>query len=164
MAGRDPARLTAIVVEALRRANVRGILATGWGGLSPADLPDSIFKLDHAPHDWLFPRVAAVVHHGGAGTTAAGLRAGRPTLVCPFIADQPFWGRRVHALGVGARPIPQKRLTPDNLAAAIHEISTNQTIRDNAAALGERIRSEDGLRTAVAMIEDHLRWHGRARS
>ena len=94
MAGKDPARKAEIAVEALKKSGQRGLIATGWGGLNVEDLPDTIFKLDAAPHDWLFPQVAAVVHHGGAGTTAAGLRAGRPTVICPFMGDQPFWGKR----------------------------------------------------------------------
>ncbi|NEO00729.1 MAG: glycosyltransferase family 1 protein, partial [Moorea sp. SIO3I7] len=156
MAGRDPQRLTEIVIEGLQQANVRGIIATGWGGLAVDDLPDSIFKIDSAPHDWLFPRMAAVVHHGGAGTTAAGLRAGRPTIICPFFVDQPFWGDRVHALGVGSKPIPQKTLTAEKLATAIREVTTNQTIRQNAEALGKQIRDEDGIANAIAIIESQL--------
>src|SRR6516165_11038559 len=99
MAGPKTARVSRVVVAALQKAKVRGILATGWGGLTASDLPDTIHKIDDAPHDWLFPRVAAVVHHGGAGTTAAGLRAGRPTVIAAFFGDQPFWGRLNHKLG-----------------------------------------------------------------
>jgi len=96
--------------------------------------------------------MAAVVHHGGAGTTAAGLRAGLPTIICPFLGDQPFWGRRVHALGVGPAPIPQKRLNADNLAEAIRAATTDSAMRARAAALGERIRAEDGVGNAVAIV------------
>jgi sterol 3beta-glucosyltransferase len=156
MAGRNPQRLTRIVIEALQRANVRGLIATGWGGLRAADLPDSIFAIEQAPHDWLLPRVSAVVHHGGAGTTAAGLRAGRPTVVCSFIADQPYWGQRVQALGVGPEAIPHKRLTAERLAAAIIEATTDQAMRRRAAELGERIRQEDGVGKAVAILEREL--------
>ncbi|MEO0458163.1 MAG: glycosyltransferase [Cyanobacteria bacterium P01_A01_bin.114] len=152
MAGRHPQRLAKIAIEALQITQQRGILATGWGGLAASHLPKTIFKLDQAPHSWLFPRVSAVVHHGGAGTTAAGLRAGRPTLICPFFGDQPFWGRRVQALGVGPKPIPQKRLTVANLAQAIHEISSNLTLRTEANRLGEKIRAEDGVGNAIATI------------
>lgn len=153
MAGRNPQRLAGIVIEALKQAGVRGIIATGWGGIDAGSLPNTVFKIDQAPHDWLFPRMAAVVHHGGAGTTAAGLRAGKPTVICAFIADQPFWGQRVHALGVGSKTIPQKRLTAPKLAAAIREVTTNSAIRENASALGEKIRAEDGIGNAVALIE-----------
>jgi len=153
MAGRNPRRIANIVIEALQQANVRGIIATGWGGLALDELPERIFKIDKVPHDWLFPHVTAVVHHGGAGTTAAGLRAGCPTIICPFFGDQPYWGRFVHALGVGSKPIPQKKMTVEKLASAIREVTTNQTIRQNAEALGKNIRSEDGVANAVAIIE-----------
>jgi len=154
MTGRNPKRMANLVVEALQKANVRGIIATGWGGLDTSNLPDTIFKLDNIPHDWLFPRVAAVVHHGGAGTTAAGLRAGRPTIICPYLVDQPHWGERVYALGVGSKPIPQKKLTTEKLTEAIREVMTNQAIRQNAEALGKKIREEDGITNAVAIIEN----------
>lgn len=153
MAGRNPQRLTRIVIEALKQTNMRGIVASGWGGLAVDGLPDTIFKIDNTPHDWLFPHMAAVVHHGGAGTTAAGLRAGCPTIICPFFGDQPFWGRRVRALGVGSEPIPQKKLTVEKLSAAIREVAMNQGIRQNVEVLGEKIRNEDGIANAVAIIE-----------
>ena len=153
MAARNPARTTRVVVEALTRAGVRGLVITGWGGLDRASLPESILAIDGAPHAWLFPRCAAVVHHGGAGTTAAGLRAGRPSVVCPFFGDQPFWGRRVEALGAGPAPILQKHLTADGLAAAIREAVSSDPIRRRAAVLGEALRGEDGIGTAVRFIE-----------
>jgi UDP:flavonoid glycosyltransferase YjiC (YdhE family) len=111
-----------------------------------------VHRIDGAPHGWLFPRVAAVVHHGGAGTTAAGLRAGRPTVVCPFAADQPFWGARVHALGAGPPPIPQRRLTADTLAAAIDAAVRDPRMRRTAAALGDAVRAERGVARAVASV------------
>src|SRR5690606_35862025 len=120
MAGRDPEAMTALVVEALALCGRRGLLLTGWGGLHAGAVPESIFVLDAAPHSWLFPRMAAVVHHGGAGTTAEGLRAGVPAVVVPFLFDQPFWGARIEALGVGPAPIPRKQLTAARLAGAIH--------------------------------------------
>lgn len=152
MPAQDAAAKTALVLEALRRAGQRGVLATGWGGLAVADLPPDIYLLDEAPHDWLFPRMAAVVHHGGAGTTAAGLRAGVPTVICPFFGDQPFWGRRVAALGAGPQPIPQRKLTAENLAAAIDAAVHDMGIRERAAALGATIRAEDGVGRAVERL------------
>jgi sterol 3beta-glucosyltransferase len=153
MAGKDPARLTKIVVQAAQQAGVRAVLATGWGGLETGSLPQSIYAIEKAPHDWLFPRVAAVVHHGGAGTTATGLLAGRPTLICPFMGDQPFWGARVEAMGAGPAPIPQKKLTAEKLAAALHDMLTDANMRRKAEAVGERMRSEDGVQSAVRIIE-----------
>jgi sterol 3beta-glucosyltransferase len=152
MGGGHAERRAGIVVEALRASGQRGLLASGWGGLKPASLPPDVFLVDAVPHDWLFPRVAAVVHHGGAGTTAAGLRAGRPTVICPFLADQPFWGRVVHGRGVGPKPIPQRRLTVTSLAAAIDAAVHGGAMRRRAAELGEQIRAEDGVARAVEII------------
>ncbi|AFY57474.1 glycosyl transferase, UDP-glucuronosyltransferase [Rivularia sp. PCC 7116] len=154
MAGRNPQRIANIVVDALQKAKKRGIIATGWGGLDAENLPETIFKVDKVPHNWLFPRVSAVVHHGGAGTIAAGLRAGKPTIVCPFLVDQFYWGERVYALGVGSKPISQKKLTVDKLAEAILEVTTDRVIRQNAETLGKKIREEDGIRNAIAIIEN----------
>lgn len=153
MAGRDPDRLAAETVEALGRAGLRGILATGWGGLRPETLPDTVLSIEHAPHDWLFPKVAAVVHHGGAGTTAAALRAGKPSVVVPFFGDQPFWAARLHALGVAPKPIPPKRLRAGPLAAALARATGDRDMRARAAAIGQQIGSEDGVAKAVVLIE-----------
>jgi len=140
------------VIEALQQTGQRGLLASGWGGLQATELPDTIYQIDAAPHDWLFPQVAAVVHHGGAGTTAAGLRAGKPTVICPFIADQPFWGKVVYARGVGPQPIPQKKLTVEGLAVAIATAVNDVPMQQCAAKLGAQIRAEDGIACAVNLI------------
>jgi sterol 3beta-glucosyltransferase len=109
--------------------------------------------IDSTPHSWLFPRVAAVIHHGGAGTTAAGFRAGVPSIVIPFNFDQPFWGQRVYKLGVGPVPIPRSKLTVDRLAQAIHEAVTNTAMRQRAAELGLKIQAEDGIANAAKIIQ-----------
>ncbi len=116
---KEAGAVTRMVVEALATTGQRGILLDGRGDLDGGSLPPTILRIDSAPHDWLFPRMAAVVHHGGAGTTAAGLAAGVPSVIVPFFADQPFWGRRVAALGAGPAPVPIKKLTGERLAAAI---------------------------------------------
>jgi sterol 3beta-glucosyltransferase len=156
MSSEDTATKTAIVLDAMQQTGQRAVLATGWGGLAAmnahANAPANVFVLDNAPHDWLFPQCAAVVHHGGAGTTAAGLRAGKPTVVVPFFGDQPFWGRRVHALGVGPQPIPQKNLTAAALADAIRQATTDVTMQAKARRLGEFISAEDGVANAVSII------------
>lgn len=118
-----------------------------------ADLPGSVLMVDSVPFSWLFPRVAAVVHHGGAGTTAAGLRAGVPSVVIPFFGDQPFWGQRMAELGVGPAPIPRRRLTIERLARAIQQAVTDQTMRQRAAHLGSKIQAEDGTARAVAVVQ-----------
>ncbi|MFO0889615.1 MAG: glycosyltransferase [Isosphaeraceae bacterium] len=153
MAGRDPARTTRIVLEAMERTGQRGILVMGWGGLGCPEAPAGIYVAESVPYDWLLPRVAAVVHHGGAGTTAVALRAGKPSVVCPFVADQPFWGRRVAALGVGPRPIPQRKLNATDLATAIRTATTDPEMQRRAADLGARLRAEDGTAAAATLIE-----------
>ncbi len=152
MTGRDPARLTGLLLEAVRRSGCRAILQTGWMGVGAGELPAGVFRLAGAPHSWLFPRMRAVVHHGGAGTTAEGLQAGVPTIIVPHMADQPFWGRRVAALGAGPRPIPRPQLTAANLAAAIRA-AEDAGIRARAAALGGQIAREDGIGRALMLLE-----------
>jgi UDP:flavonoid glycosyltransferase YjiC (YdhE family) len=143
---------TEMVLEALRLAGQRGILATGWGGLTEDNTSKDIFVLDSVPHDWLFPKVAAVVHHGGAGTTGAALRAGKAQVICPFVGDQFFWGRRVADLSVAPPPIPQAKLTAEKLANAIQSAVLDNNIRQRAHLLGETIRAENGIERAVKHI------------
>lgn len=153
MASSAPGAAAELVVQALARAGQRGVMYAGWGGLSREHLPDHVFMTESVPHSWLFPRMAAVAHHGGAGTTAAGLAAGIPSIVIPFFGDQPFWGARVQGLGVGPRPIPRRRLTSENLAEAIGIATSDTAMQQRARDLGERIRAEDGIAAAVAVIE-----------
>jgi sterol 3beta-glucosyltransferase len=141
------------VLEALEANRLRGIVATGWGGLAAGDAPsDEVLVVDAVPHEWLFDRVAAVVHHGGAGSTAAGLRAGRPTLVCPFLGDQPFWGAQVHAVGAGPRPLPARKLRT-GLTDRLGDLVRTEGYRRRAAGIGEAVRAEDGLRRGVDLLE-----------
>ena len=156
MAGRNPGRLTELFLAALRQSGQRAVLLSGWAGLGSADLGDDVFVVDDVPHDWLFPRVSAVVHHGGAGTTAAGLHAGKPTVILPFFADQPFWGRIVHQRGIGPRPIPQQRLSVENLADAIRRAATDPLMAELARKLGANIRAEDGVARAVTLLDQRL--------
>ncbi len=153
MAGRSPEDTARLVLDALAQSGQRGLLLTGWGGLSPESVPDNVFVVDSAPHSWLFPRMAAVVHHGGAGTTAEGLRAGVPTVIVPFVLDQPFWGARVKALGLGPDPLPQKKLTAERLAEAIRIAVTDADMKQRAHSCGEAIRAEDGIGRAVKIIQ-----------
>jgi sterol 3beta-glucosyltransferase len=148
-----PERAADLVLQALARTGQRGVLSSGWGGLKKENLPETVFMIGSMPHRWLFPQMAAVVHHGGAGTTAAGLWAGVPAIVTPFFGDQPFWGKRVYALGVGPRPIPRKRLTLDRLVESIHCAVSDTAMQQKAARLGERIRAEDGVARAVAALD-----------
>lgn len=156
MPSRRPGELTRCVTGALDRAGQRGILLTGWGGLAAPAKSSRFLAVPSVPHDWLFPRVAAVVHHGGAGTTAAALRAGVPSVVVPFMGDQGFWARRVHALGVGPPPVPRRRLTREGLAAAVETAVADPKVRRRATFLGDRIRSEDGTGKAAEFIRNHF--------
>ncbi|WP_084962925.1 glycosyltransferase [Thermoactinospora rubra] len=153
MAGTDPERIGRIVTEAVRLAGVRAVLAAGWGGMRVGDLSGDVFLLEQAPHDWLFPRMAAIVHHGGSGTTGAALAAGRPQVVVPFVADQPFWAARMHATGVAPAPMPQRHLTPEGLASAIKLAATDHAMAEKATILGGLVRADDGVRTAVKILE-----------
>jgi UDP:flavonoid glycosyltransferase YjiC (YdhE family) len=153
MNNRDPEHTTEIVLKALECSQQRGLLLTGWGGLHQSALPDHVFKIDFVPHEWLFPRMGAIVHHGGAGTTAAALRSGVPSIGIPFFADQPFWAEHAYRLGVGPRPLPRKKLSAEKLAEAIQLAVTEQSIRRRAAHMGELLRSEDGVQRAVEIFQ-----------
>lgn len=145
MGNRNPQATADLTLAALSKSGQRGVLAAGWGGLQPDSLPEHVYMLKSAPHSWLFPRMAAVVHHGGAGTTAAGLRAGVPSIIIPFMGDQPFWGRRVATLGVGPAPIPRKQLTAERLGDAIKRAVADEAMKQRAARLGEQIQTEDSI-------------------
>ena len=148
----DPEELVTMVLAALRLSGRRAFLVTGWGGLKPGNLPSPIFACSEIPHRWLFPKAAAVVHHGGAGTTAASLAAGRPTIVMPVFGDQAFWGRRVATLGAGPLPMPLRTLQAEDLARAIDQ-ATAGSMPERAQMIGHRISAEDGGQAAVGELE-----------
>jgi UDP:flavonoid glycosyltransferase YjiC (YdhE family) len=152
----DPEAATDMIAQALRRNRQRGVLLTGGSGLATGRLNDDLLSVDFVPHNWLFPRGCAVVHHGGAGVTGAALRAGLPSVVVPIFADQPFWGERVFELGVGPRPIPAKRLSLDTLAAALAEVVKDNGMRRRASDIGAKIRAEDGIARAVESFEQYV--------
>ena len=153
MPSSDPVRTVAMISEALARIGRRGVIARGWSKADVKDIPEHIFVLDKAPHSWLFPHMAAVVHHGGAGTTSAGLRAGVPSLIIPHMADQPYWARRLHELGVSVAPLKRHDLTGESLAERLTILLDDDTIRVRAAALGEQIRAERGVDNAVEWLQ-----------
>jgi UDP:flavonoid glycosyltransferase YjiC (YdhE family) len=152
MTATNPGATTRLVIDAVRQSGQRAILLAGWAGIGSVALPPEVLVLSTAPHGWLFPRMAAVVHHGGAGTTAAGLAAGVPSVIVPHMADQPYWGQRVRALGAGPKPVPRHALTAPRLASAMLQAVTDDAMGRRAAALGARIREEDGLGRAVEVI------------
>lgn len=150
---RDAPEAAGLFVDAIREAGVRAILQ-GWeAALPPMTLPPTIYAAGSLPHSWLLPRCAGLAHHGGLGTTAAGLRAGLPALVIPHLVDQFFWGQRVYELSARPRPIPRPKLDRAGLAAALRELVNNAGWRAAATGVGERIRAEDGVGQAVRLIE-----------
>lgn len=151
----NPAALTRTIFEALHEAGARGIVSQGWAHLGGQEPPPNVHVIGDCPHDWLFARCRAVCHHGGAGTTAAGLRAGLPTVVVPFFGDQFFWGRIVADTGAGPEPIPIRRLDREHLVAAFDACRRPQ-MRERARELGERVRAVDGVELVVQAIERHL--------
>jgi UDP:flavonoid glycosyltransferase YjiC (YdhE family) len=147
----DREALSWLVVTALRRSGLRAVVNTGWAGLTAAG--ENVLTVSEVPHDWLFPQVAAVVHHAGAGTAAAGLRAGVPTVPVPFMVDQPFWAQRLKGLGVAPEVIPFRRLSADKLASALTEATTRPDYRRRAAEVSTRLAEEDGAAGVLRVLE-----------
>jgi sterol 3beta-glucosyltransferase len=147
----DPERLSTAVVRALRRAGLRGVIQRGWAGLEACGA--DLLTVDEVPHAALFPRMAAVVHHAGAGTTAAGVRAGVPAVPVPVQFDEGFWSARLVALGVAPRALPLRRLTADALASALTRATRDPAFARRAAELGARVREEDGVAPVLAAVD-----------
>ena len=148
--------ITENIIKALKLTRKRGILMKGWGGLDVDIKDDNIFTIDSIPHSWLFPQMSAIVHHGGAGTTASALRAGVPMAIVPFLGDQPFWGYYMNKLGVAAPPIHSSNLTAEALANAIAQITEDEIIKQRSHQLGAQIRAEDGVKNAVELVDLYL--------
>ena len=153
MGNRNPEQTKQTVLDAIDRSGQRTVLLSGWSGFSQDDVPDTVYLADSLPHSWLFPQMSAVIHHGGAGTTAAGLRSGVPSILIPFFGDQPFWGQRVFEFGVGPRPILRNQLTAEVLVNAIKQAVTDSKMQERAAELGTKIQNENGVTRAVELIE-----------
>ncbi len=144
--------LRKLIINALEISGKRAIISKGWGGFSEENLPDNIYMVDYCPHDWLFEQVSAVVHHGGAGTTAAGLRAGKPTVIIPFGADQTFWGDQINKLGCGPKPIKRKKLNAKKLAKALIETDSPE-MQQRARDIADKLAQEDGVKNACDVAE-----------
>ena len=153
----DPNAMTKLIFEAVKKTGQRALVSKGWGGFGgdAVGIPERVFMLGNVPHDWLFKRVSCVVHHGGAGTTAAGIALGKPTVIVPFFGDQPFWGAMVAKAGAGPKPIPSKQLNADNLAAGIMEALKPTTLA-RAQELGAKISSEKGTDVGAKDFNDKL--------
>ena len=148
LAGTRAEQYTELAVHALRRAGLRGVLQTGLRG----HISDDVLVVGDVPHDWLFPRMAAVAHHCGSGTTGSGVRAGVPAVAVPVMNDQPFWASRLMALGVAPAAIPFRRLTPARLAAALTTAVADPAYRQRAQALSVRVSAEDGAAPVVKAV------------
>lgn len=157
----DPNAMTKLIFEAVKKTGQRALISKGWGGLGGTELdkPDGVFMLGNCPHDWLFQHVSCVVHHGGAGTMAAGIALGRPTVIVPFFGDQPFWGAMIARAGAGPSPIPYKQLTPERLSTTILEALKPETL-ERARQLGEHIREEKGCEAGAANFHARLNVEG----
>lgn len=153
MVNKDAEKIDTLIRESLKQTNQRGIILSGWSGIKNRSSDDLLY-LESVPHDWLLPRCSMIIHHGGAGTTSAGLRAGIPNIVVPFMADQPFWGRRVYAIGAGPKPIMVKKLSVKVLTQVIVEAEST-AIRERAQMIGQKIRGEEGVKNAVMLIESY---------
>ncbi|KAI9806495.1 MAG: hypothetical protein M1833_003682 [Piccolia ochrophora] len=153
----DPNAMTHMIFEAVKKAGVRALVSKGWGGLGVDELgvPEEVFMLGNVPHDWLFTHVSCVVHHGGAGTTAAGIALGKPTVVVPFFGDQPFWGAMIAKAGAGPPAIPYKNLTADSLAKSILE-ALKPAALEKAKELGAKIASEKGTENGAKCFHKQL--------
>ncbi|KAK9727440.1 Sterol 3-beta-glucosyltransferase [Basidiobolus ranarum] len=151
----DPEKMTEVIIEGVRKAGARAIISKGWSsrlqqeGKAPkekVEFPDFIYSLDSVPHDWLFPQVAGVMHHGGAGTTSAGIRAGVPTVIKPFFGDQFFWGNRIQEIGIG---LCLKKFTPERISHALLTITTDEKIIKRSQVIGKRVQAENGVDNAI---------------
>lgn len=156
MVGRDPQRTGRIVTEAVRLARVRAVIVTAWGGIVPDGMHNDIIYMDEVPFDWLFPQMAAIVHHGGSGTTGSATASGRPQVICPFLKDQKFYANRLFTTGATPAPLPQQQLTVANLTNAIRLAVGNKTLASRAAELGERVRNEGGFVDALRALESAI--------
>ncbi|TDH66247.1 hypothetical protein CCR75_001831 [Bremia lactucae] len=155
----NPKDVTKMIIEAAEVARVRVLIQSGWSHMAEnVMIPNNIFVLGSCPHEWLMERVSAVVHHGGAGTTAAGLLAGKPTFVVPFFGDQPFWGRVVFEAKVGIEPCPISQLTTEKLQVAFEALESPQ-LRKRASAMRELLKREDGVSEALKSFYRHLPLH-----
>jgi len=145
-----------ILLESVRRSGQRAVLQGGWGGLTGAKaLPPDVFPLGDTPHSWLFPRMVAAMHHGGAGTSSYALRAGIPSIVLPHNFEQPYWAQRLHELGVSPKPIHVGRITTEGVTAAI-TAAVSDPIKGRAAEIGEKIRGEDGVARAIQLFDEYV--------
>lgn len=153
----DALSLTLLLIEAAQMAGVRAVISQGWSdlGMVEEEIPSDVIIIGNCPHDWIFNRVSCAVHHGGAGTTAAAMAAGIPSVIVPFFGDQPFWGRMVARTGAGPHPIPFKGLTATSLSAAI-QAALQPSMQSQAQAQASIITKENGVQTGINSFHQHI--------
>ena len=154
MANRNPEQTAETIIKALKKSKSRGLLLSGWSGLKKSDLDDDIFMIDSVPHDWLFPKMSALVHHCGAGTTSAGLKAGIPSIPVPFFADQPFWAYKMYHEGLASKPIMRKDLNSDNLSNSITKVIADNNMQKRSKRFGEKLALEKGVEYSSDYIDN----------
>jgi len=152
----NPRRIWKMLEEALNISGQRGIILAGSSGMSEKHHSPHVFTVDSVPHDWLFPQTCGVIHHGGAGTTAAALKAGKPMIISPFTGDQPFWARRMKELGVATEPLTEKEMSVERLVHRIRELTGNPSLHHRADEMAAHLRDEKGVEATVDFIEEHL--------
>lgn len=154
----DSTKLLQLISDTLRSVSARGVIQAGWSQLEPKDSGsnDNLIFINDVSHSWLFPKTAVVVHHGGCGTTHTALHAGIPQAIVGFQGDNMYWGHRCFDTGVASRPIPRKRLTVDNLTACLMTTLSTESYRKKAGTIGQQVKSENGIGTAVALLEQHV--------
>jgi UDP:flavonoid glycosyltransferase YjiC (YdhE family) len=152
MPKQDQIHILSTVVEAARLSGQRAVIGKFWEEPSGFSDSDDIFFIKKYPHLKLFPRMAAVIHHGGAGTTASSAASGVPQIIVPHILDQYYWGNQIYQSKLGPKPIWRAKLSSPKLAAAIMECLSNQNMRNSAKEAAEEIRQNDGLEITVREI------------
>ncbi|MET4731438.1 sterol 3beta-glucosyltransferase [Thalassospira sp. MBR-102] len=153
MPAANPQKTAQMLIDAVKQANAQAIIATGWGGIaSDVDWPSNIYAVREVPHEWMFKHVKTAIHHGGAGTCAAALRAGCPSIIVPFFGDQPFWAKRLYTIGVAHQLIPSSKLDAKCLASAISDILATPQVHETAKRIAKQISHENGVATAVDLI------------
>lgn len=156
MPGTNTDKLTEIIIDTINLSKQRAIVATGWGGLNKIENTKNILCIESAPHDWLFPRVSLIIHHGGSGTTAATLKFAKPSIICPFMLDQFFWSKLLYKKGLSLKPLPQITLNSGQLVSFINETLKDNKIKENISNLSSTINNEDGPEEAARFISSYL--------
>lgn len=155
MLSRDPYETSKIIFDSIKNLDIKLIVSTGWGGLKVQGMiDDNVYVTEQLPHDWLFSKINAAIHHCGSGTTSAALKAGIPSIPVPFFSDQPFWANRIYNLGLSTKPINRKDLNSSNLRTVIKEALNNENMINRSLIISDKIKTENGVENSVKIIEN----------